>query len=160
MDKDEKILTGGNPEEDGTGLTDFDLLNEVKRIKETTVPKEEYDKLLAEKKKLMKDFVYGSGDSSNVGEAKPNIEELRNKIFGDNVEQMSNRDFWKNVSELYHTRLEQDGENIFLPKGKKTRYERKDYEVVESMMNTIDSMLEDSKDNPNLFTTLFNEALN
>lgn len=159
-EKDEIKNTGLNPEGEGTAPNDFDLLNEVKKLKENSVPKEEYDKLLAENKKIIRDFVYGSGDSSNVGEAKPNIEELRNKIFGDNVEQMSNRDFWKNVSELYHTRLEQDGENIFLPKGKKTRYERKDYEVVESMMNTIDLMLEDSKDNPSLFTTLFNEALN
>ena len=158
-EKDEK-LNGQEQEGKGTDPNDFDLLNEVKRLKENTVPKEDYDKLLAENKKIIRDFVYGSGDGDKVGETKPNIEELRKTIFGDNVEQMKNRDFWQNVSDLYHARLEQDGENIFLPKGKKTRYERKDYEVVESMMETIDSMLNDSVDNPSLFTTLFNEALN
>lgn len=158
MNENEKI-EGLNTDGQGTDPNDFDLLNEVKKIKENSVPKEKYEELLAEKKKLMRDFVYG-GDSAEVKETKSNIEELRNKIFGDNVEQMKNRDFWQNVSDLYHARLEQDGENIFLPKGKKTRYERKDYEVVSSMMETIDSMLEDTIDNPALFTTLFNEALN
>lgn len=158
MNENEKI-EGLNVEGQGTDPNDFDLLNEVKKIKENSVPKEKYEELLAEKKKLMREFVYG-GDSAEVKEAKPTIEELRSKIFGDNVEQMRNRDFWQNVSDLYHARLEQDGENIFLPKGKKTRYERKDYEVVSSMMETIDSMLEDTIDNPSLFTTLFNEALN
>lgn len=158
MDENEKKL---NTEIEGGGAdpNDFDLLNEVKKLKENSVPKEEYDKLLAEKKKLMRDFVYGSGDSTDVGETKPSIQELRETIFGDNCEQLSNRDFWKSVSELYHERLEKDGKNIFLPKGQKTRYKREDYEMVNSMMETIDSMLEDSQDNPSLFNTLFNEAL-
>lgn len=140
--------------------SEFDLLNEVKKLKETSVSKEEYDRVVAEKKKLMRDFVYGSGDSANVEDTSPSIQDLREKLFGDNVEQMSNRDFWENVSQLYHKRLEEDKQNIFLPKGHKTRYKREDYEMVSSMMETIDSMLEDTKDNPALFTSLFNEALN
>ena len=158
MNENEILKEKLKEEGQGTDPNDFDLLNEVKQIRENSVPKEKYEELLAEKKKLIRDFVYG-GDSTEVKETEPTIEELRSKIFGDNVEQMSNRDFWQNVSKLYHTRLEQDGENIFLPKGKKTRYERKDYEVVSSMMETIDSMLEDTVDNPSMFTTLFNEAL-
>ena len=157
-EKNEKILAEEVGKE--TVPSDFDLLNEVKRIKENSVSKEDYDKLLAEKKQLMRDFVYGSGDSANVDDTTPSIQELRDKIFGDNVDQMSNRDFWENVSQLYHKRLEEDGKNIFLPKGHKTRYKREDYEMVSSMMETIDSMLEDTKENPALFTTLFNEALN
>lgn len=158
MNENEILKEKLKEEGQSTDPNDFDLLNEVKQIRENSVPKEKYEELLAEKKKLIRDFVYG-GDSTEVKETEPTIEELRSKIFGDNVEQMSNREFWQNVSKLYHTRLEQDGENIFLPKGKKTRYERKDYEVVSSMMETIDSMLEDTVDNPALFTNLFNEAL-
>lgn len=145
---------------DNTEVSDLDLATEFKKYKENSVPREEYDKLRTEHKKLLRDFINGpSGDSTEVKDAGPSIQDLRDTIFGDNVEQMSNRDFWANVSELYHKRLEEDGVNIFLPKGKKTRYERRDYEVVSSMMETIDSMLEDTVENPDLFTTMFNNAL-
>lgn len=158
MNENDEKLTGTEGKE--TDPSDFDLLNEVKELKKNSVSKEEYDRVVAEKKKLMRDFVYGSGDSANVEDTSPSIQDLREKLFGGNVEQMSNRDFWENVSQLYHKRLEEDKQNIFLPKGHKTRYKREDYEMVSSMMETIDSMLEDTKDNPALFTSLFNEALN
>lgn len=144
--------------DEANSVNDFDLLNEVKKLKETTVSKEEYDKVVAEKKKLMKDFIYGSGDSTEVVEAKPNIQELRKKVLGDDVEKMSDLDFWKGVSDLYHARLE-EGVNIFLPQGEKTKYTRDDYENVESFMETIDNIIEDSEDNQALFHTIFSQAL-
>ena len=107
----------------------------------------------------MKDFVYGSGDSTEVDDTTKSIQELREQVLGDNVENLSNREFWQSVSDLYHKRLEEEGANIFMPKGKKTRYDRVDGEIVESMMENIDKILEDSEGNDNLFTTLFNSAL-
>lgn len=138
--------------------SEFDLLNEVKKLKETSVPKEEYDKLLAEKKKLMRDFVYGGGQESKT-EDTVDLGKIRNNLFTDKVEDLSNRDFWKNVITLRKERLEKDGVDIFLPKGEKTRYTRDDYEKANALAETVSSMLEDSEENPQLFSVLFNEAL-
>ena len=158
MANENEKMQGINPEGQGTDPTDFDLLNEFKEYKKNSVPKEDYEKLKAENKKLIKDFLYGSGDSAEVKETPVDINALRKELFGDDVENLTNRDFWKKTSELYHARLE-EGVNIFLPKGQKTRYDRKDYEVVSDMMETIDSMLSETEDNPTLFTTLFNSAI-
>lgn len=147
----------GLPVEQGTD-NELDLLNEIKSLKETTVPKEEYEKVLAEKKKIMKDFIYGSGDSANVKEAKPNIQELRQKVLGDDVEKLSDLDFWKGVSDLYHARLE-EGVNIFLPEGDKSKYTRDDYQNVTGFMETIDSIIEDSEGDPNVFHSIFTQSI-
>lgn len=156
-EKNEQLL---NENTDNTEVSDFDLLNEVKQLKANSVPKEEYDKLLAEKKKIMRDFMYGnSGGSTETEETIVSIDDLRNKVLGDNVESLSNREFWQSVSDLYHTRLKDDGVNIFLPKGKKTRYDRVDLDVVTDMMDNIDKILEDCEGNDDLFTTLFNGAM-
>lgn len=157
MNENEKN-EGLNQEGQGTDQNDFDLLKEVKRIKENSVPKEEYEKIVAEKKKLMKDFIYGSGDSTEVGEAKPNIQELRKKVLGDDVEKLNDLEFWKGVSDLYHARLE-EGVNIFLPRGDKTKYTRDDYENVSSFMATMDSIIADSEGNPITFRSIFNQSL-
>lgn len=143
---------------EGAEPSEFDLLNEVKKLKETSVPKEEYDKLLAEKKKLMRDFVYGGGQESKT-EDTVDLGKIRKNLFTDKVEDMTNRDFWKNVITLRKERLEKEGVDIFLPKGEKTRYSRDDYEKASAIADTIESMLKDSEENPQLFQVLFNEAL-
>ena len=64
-EKNEQLL---NENTDNTEVSDFDLLNEVKQLKANSVPKEEYDKLLAEKKKIMRDFMYGNSGGSTETE--------------------------------------------------------------------------------------------
>ena len=142
----------------GTEPSEFDLLNEVKKLKETSVPKEEYDKLLAEKKKLLRDFVNGVGQENKTDDP-VDLNEVRKNLFTDKVEDLSNRDFWKNVITLRKERLEKEGVDIFLPKGEKTRYSRDDYEKANALADTVESMLNDSEENPQLFSVLFNEAL-
>ena len=149
--KQEELGAGAEPSE-------FDLLNEVKKLKETSVPKEEYDKLLAEKKKLLRDFVNGVGQE-NKADDPVDLNEVRKNLFTDKVEDLSNRDFWKNVITLRKERLEKEGVDIFLPKGEKTRYSRDDYEKANALADTVESMLNDSEENPQLFSVLFNEAL-
>ena len=129
-----------------------------KKLKETSVPKEEYDKLLAEKKKLLRDFVNGVGQE-NKADDPVDLNEVRKNLFTDKVEDLSNRDFWKNVITLRKERLEKEGVDIFLPKGEKTRYSRDDYEKANALADTVESMLNDSEENPQLFSVLFNEAL-
>lgn len=138
---------------------DFNLLNEVEQIRKNSVSKEEYEKLQKKNKELMKRIVNGEGTSQEPVDT-VNLEEIREKLFGGNVESLSNRDFWDNVLTLRHERLKNEGVDIFLPKGSKTRYTREDIESANKVDEIITQMLEDSKDNPQLFNVLFNEALN
>lgn len=137
---------------------DLNLLKEIQDLKDNTVSKEEYAKLQAKYKQVVKDVINGVGTKEEADNT-VNLEEIRKNLFTDKVEDLSNRDFWKNVLDLRHERLEKEGVDIFLPKGSKTRYTREDYESAQKVDEIISQMLEDSEENPQLFNVLFNEAL-
>lgn len=155
MNENERITTEDGQTED----QDFDLLNRVEELQKNSVPKEQYQKLVEKNKMLMKRIVEGGGQEDKASEP-VDLGKIREEIFGDNVESLSNRDFWDKVLTLRHERLKNEGVDIFLPKGAKTRYTRLDIESANKVDEIISQMLEDSKDNPQLFNALFNEALN
>lgn len=155
MDENDKdIITEDGKTED----QDFNLLNEVKELRENSVSKKDYEALQQKYKAMVKEFVNGGG--STEAKETVDIEKLRNELFGEDVEKLSNRDFWKKTLQLRHERMEKDGVDIFLPKGNKTRYTAQDIETANRVDEVISQMLEDSEDNPELFNVLFNRALN
>lgn len=156
MNEIEKIE--GKQEVEGTD-NDLDLLKELQEVKNKSVPKEDYEKLQAKYKQVVKDMINGVGTKGEA-EDTVNLEEIRKNLFTDKVEDLSNREFWKNVLQLRHERLEKEGVDIFLPKGQKTRYTREDYESANKVDEVISQMIEDSEENPQLFNVLFNGALN
>ena len=155
MNENDKIIT-----EDGlTEDQDFDLLNQVEEMKKNSVPKEEYEKLKEKNKMLMKRIVEGGGQRDKAEET-VDLGKIREELFVKNAEGLSKRDFWEKVLTLRHERLKNEGVDIFLPRGSKTRYTRLDIESANKVDETISQMLEDTKDNPEYFDTLFNNALN
>ena len=151
---EEKIIT----EDGGTEDQDFNLLNEVEELRKNSVSKEQYQKLVEKNKMLMKRIVEGGGQEEKANEP-VDLQKIREEIFGDNVETLSNREFWEKVLTLRHERLK-EGVDIFLPKGSRTRYTREDYESANKVDEIISQMLEDSKGDPRLFNSMFNDALN
>lgn len=141
------------------GTDDIDLLNEVENLKKNMVPKEQYTELQRKNKELMKRIINGEGTSKEA-EDPVDLEAIRKDLFGNNVESLSNRDFWDKVLTLRHERLKNEGVDIFLPKGSKTRYTRDDIESANKVDEIISQMIEDTQDNPAMFNVLFNEALN
>ena len=138
---------------------DLNLLDEMKKLKENSVSKEEYEKERAKNKELMKRLVEGGGQEDKTDET-IDLDKIREDLFKNNAEGLSKREFWKRVLTLRHERLKNEGVDIFLPKGRKTRYTRLDIESANRLDETITQMIEDSEDNPALFDVLFNEALN
>ena len=138
---------------------DLNLLDEMKKLKENSVSKEEYEKERAKNKELMKRLVEGGGQEDKTDET-IDLDKIREDLFKNNAEGLSKREFWKRVLTLRHERLKNEGVDIFLPKGRKTRYTRLDIESADKVDETISQMIEDSEDNPALFDVLFNESLN
>lgn len=138
---------------------DLNLLDEMKKLKENTVSKEEYEKERAKNKELMRRLVEGGGQDVKT-EDTVNLDKIREDLFTNNAEGLSKREFWQRVLTLRHERLKNEGVDIFLPKGRKTRYTRLDIESANRLDETISQMIEDSEDNPALFDIMFNEALN
>lgn len=138
---------------------DLNLLDEMKKLKENSVSKEEYEKERAKNKELMRRLVEGGGQDVKTDDT-VDLNKIREDLFTNNAEGLSKREFWQRVLTLRHERLKNEGVDIFLPKGRKTRYTRLDIESANRLDETITQMIEDSEDNPALFDVLFNEALN
>ena len=138
---------------------DLNLLDEINKLKENTVSKEEYEKERAKNKELMRRLVEGGGQDVKTDDT-VDLNKIREDLFTNNAEGLSKREFWQKVLTLRHERLKNEGVDIFLPKGRKTRYNRLDIESANRLDETISQMIEDSEDNPALFDVMFNEALN
>lgn len=151
---DNEILTPVPGQEE---TDDLDLLEEIKNLKANTVSKEEYQKQVEKNKALMRQIIEGGGTNSEPEET-VNIEDLRNEIFN-NSQKLSNLDFWKKVLTLREERLK-EGIDPFLPKGKKTVYTRQDVEAANHVAEVIEHCIEESEDNPAIFTALLNNAIN
>ena len=136
---------------------DLDLLEEIKNLKATTVSKEEYTKLQEKNKTLMRQIISGGGTKVESSEA-VDLEEIRTKLFG-NPEDMSDLDFWRNTLTLRKERLEKEGVDIFLPKGKKTRYSNTDKESANHVAEVIEQLIEESDGSPQVFKALLNNAI-
>ena len=150
-EKREKVVVGTD--------NDLDLLDEINKLKENTVSKEEYEKERAKNKELMRRLVEGGGQDVKTDDT-VDLNKIREDLFTNNAEGLSKREFWQRVLTLRHERLKNEGVDIFLPKGRKTRYTRLDIESANRLDETISQMIEDSEDNPALFDVMFNEALN
>ena len=137
---------------------DLDLLEEIKSLKKNTVSKEEYNKVQEKNKALMKQIINGGGQENKTDEP-VDINELRKDIF-ENPEKLSKREFWKKTLSLRKERLDKEGVDIFLPRGKKTRYTRDDMESANHVADVIGQLIEDTEENPILFDTLLNDAIN
>ena len=138
---------------------DFKLLDEVENLKKNSVSKEEYEKLKSKNKELMKRIVEGGGQEEK-SEDTPDLDKIREALFVKNAEGLSKRDFWINVLTLRHERLKNEGVDIFLPKGQKTRYNRSDIESANKVDEVISDLIDQTEDNPAYFDILFEQALN
>ena len=107
----------------------------------------------------MRRLVEGGGQDVKTDDT-VDLNKIREDLFTNNAEGLSKREFWQRVLTLRHERLKNEGVDIFLPKGRKTRYTRLDIESANRLDETISQMIEDSEDNPALFDVMFNEALN
>ena len=153
MNENENNQVIGQEETDN----DLDLLEEIKNLKNNSVSKEEYNKLQEKNKTLMRQIINGGGTNKEAEEP-IDLDEVRRKIF-ENPEDMSNLDFWKNVLTLRKERLEKEGVDIFLPKGKKTRYSQLDKESANNVAEVIGRIIEEAGDSPQVFTALLNNAI-
>lgn len=106
-DKEEQIVAQGS---------DTYLVDALKKQKENSVSKEEYDKLLAQNKALVEAYTDGKlidGDEEEQTK-KRTAEEIRQELFGS---EHNNLDGWRLTLELREAVLEETGKDIFIPDG-------------------------------------------
>ena len=66
--------------------TEFDPVQAINELKQNSVSREEYDKVVKEKNKYLKALVNGSGYENQPKNNLKTLDELKHDIYGDNMD--------------------------------------------------------------------------
>jgi hypothetical protein len=115
-DEEKKVVETGTQVDDMTQ----DYLATIKELKENSVSRQDYDKLVAENKKILGLYVDGQkGDKEQEAEVVPTIPELREDLFGPRGEGISNLEYIQNALLLRKQLMDKGEPDPFLPIGSK-----------------------------------------
>lgn len=128
-----------------------DYLESIKTLKQNTVPKEDYNKLLDENKRLLKTVIDGQpGDIETPTTAKHRpIQEIRDELFN---KENNNLRYAELSLELRDAVLEDGGEDIFVPSGEKIKPTQEDRDKAEKTAKIFRECIEYADGDSQLFT--------
>lgn len=141
MAEEEQKKTTGNDE---------DYIETIKKLKETTVSKEEYEKLVADNKKLIETLANG-GTIEKEEPKKVDIKALREKLYSDDVN-MSNLEFCSTALELRDEIIKQGGGDPFLPVGKQIAPTAEDVQKANQVAEALKSCIDYAEGDSAVFT--------
>lgn len=126
----------------------FDPIEAINEIKQNTVPKEQYQKVLDEKNKYLKALIDGS---QVVDENKEpvDISKLRQELFNGDL---NNLDYAKKALQLRDELIEKKGVDIFVGKGSKLVPTDDDYAAAQKVADAFQSCIEIADGDSEIFT--------
>lgn len=126
-------------------------LDEIKRLKENTVSKSDYDKLLNENRNLLKTVVEGSKVEESTDSSKPKISslDLAKKLKSG---ELNNLDYVDTALKLRNQYLEETGKDLFLPNGHDYAPNNEDQTSVNDVADFLQDLVDVSDGNSEVFT--------
>ena len=120
----------------------------IKNLKEKTVSKEEYDRVVAEKSTLVKALAGEGPVPKDVQEqAKPaDIKDLRKKFLDAGEENLSNAEYIKTALELRKAAIAEGELDPFIPSGAKVKPTPQDVAKAQEVADTMQKWLDDATD--------------
>ncbi len=143
--EDEKIIESGLE----ANKANYDALTALKELKEKTVSKEKYEKLEREHAELLKSYVEGNPLPEDQKQESKTIKELREATFKEGI---SNIEFAENSLKLREAILEESGEDIFVPKGKKIIATEEDYAAAQRVADVLEQCIDSAEGDNQVFT--------
>lgn len=125
----------------------------IKNLKENSVSKEEYQRVLKDNKQLLETLMSGG----QIETPKPGKEEI-DKSINDLRKQiktrdnMTNLDFTKAALELRQQVLERDGGDIFVAPGRKYSPTKDDYVAAQRVADIFQECVDEADGDPSIFT--------
>ena len=131
-----------------------DYIDQIKKLKENSVSKDDYDKLRADNKKLIDALANGSQINDKVESkisAVENINNLRKKLFskGSNL---NNLEYCKTAVELRDALIETGDKDPFLPFGHNVIATDSDHETAERVASIMKDCIEYADGDSDIFT--------
>ena len=132
---------------------DINLLEEVKQLKENTVPKEEYDRILARNKELTHNFMQNQREQEKQ-EDPDTIESLREELYGDNRKEMTNLESVTKMLKLRQKVIDSGKPDPFLSSEANASYSEDEVRTAERVADGLQSMVDEADGNAAYFNAL------
>ena len=146
-----EILNSESANEVNTTETEFDPVQAINELKQNSVSKEKYEKVVAEKNKYLKALI----DGNQVAEAQPkepvDVDALRKDLFNPDNE-LSNLEYAKKALQLRDALIDSEGVDIFVGKGSKLTPTTEDYEEAQKVADAFQSCIEVADGDSEIFT--------
>ena len=120
----------------------------IKEIKTNSVPKADYDKVVAENKQLLDSLVNGEPGPKEEVKEDINVDELKKDLL---EKPMTNMEYIEKALKLRNELIEKEGIDIFVGSGKKYVPTNEDYETAQKVADVFQSCLDVAQGNPEVF---------
>ena len=131
-----------------------DYIEQIKKLKESSVSKDDYNKLKADNKKLIDALANGTQVEGVVEpkvNAVENIKELRKKLFGKGSN-LNNLEYWQAVVDLRDALIEKGERDTFLPFGHEVVATDSDYESANRVATVMKECIDYADGDSDIFT--------
>ena len=131
-----------------------DYIEQIKRLKESSVSKDDYNKLKADNKKLIDALANGTPIDGKVEpkiDAVENINNLRKKLFGKGSN-LDNLEYCKTAVELRDALIENGERDPFLPFGHDVVATESDHETAERVATIMKECIDYADGDSDIFT--------
>lgn len=137
------------------------LAKALQEARANSVPKEKYEQLEAENRRLVSEVINGggAGNGQATPETKVDIKALREELYGPKSADLTNLDFWKKTLDLRNAVIEQEGYDPFLPHGAKIKPDDNDVERAEAVAKTVKECIDKSEGSSEVFTALLQQQI-
>lgn len=130
--------------------TETDYIAAIEELKNSTVSKEEYQKLRDENKKLLQSLIRGDQITPET-ETTPDIKVLRAKLFSEDSD-LSNLDYAATALELRQALIDAGEKDPFLPWGKNISPTVEDIDAAERVAAVLNDCIEYANGDSAVFT--------
>ena len=131
--------------------TEFDPVAAINELKQNSVSKEDYNKVVAEKNKYLKALIDGNQVAEVQNKEPVDIDGLRKELFSGEKD-LTNLEYAKKALELRDAIIERDGVDIFVGRGSKLTPTDEDYEAAQRVADGFQQCIDVAQGDSEIFT--------
>ena len=131
--------------------TEFDPVAAINELKQNSVSKEDYNKVVAEKNKYLKALIDGNQVAEVQKKEPVDIDGLRKELFSGEKD-LTNLEYATKALELRHALIARDGVDIFVGRGSKLTPTDDDYEAAQRVADGFQQCIDVAQGDSEIFT--------
>ena len=139
---------------------DQKYLEVIKELKEKSVPKEDYERVVADRDKLLNDYLNGGSPDPEVVVDTTTEKELIEALYGDKAQELSNLEYWKKTCKLREMQMERGMIDPGVPRGRDAGGPTtEDFARSAKVFEVIQECINASGDDPEKFNELLDSKV-